>query len=159
MIFGTEDTFFNRFAKLSSISPFIPVVGPETKFQPVYVDDVARVVSLLVETDQKKRYLELGGDETYTFKELISMLLAEIKRTRLILKIPFPLAKVMAGTNDFFRLILGDLVPAFLTLAQVKSLEKDNLVSRKTDKFSDFGIVPKKLKIVLPTIVARFSKS
>ena len=159
LIFGTEDTFFNRFAKLSSISPFIPVVGPETKFQPVYVDDVARVVSLLVETDQKKRYLELGGDETYTFKELISMLLAEIKRTRLILKIPFPLAKVMAGTNDFFRLILGDLVPAFLTLAQVKSLEKDNLVSRKTDKFSDFGIVPKKLKIVLPTIVARFSKS
>ena len=159
LIFGTEDTFFNRFAKLSSISPFIPVVGPETKFQPVYVDDVARVISLLVETDQKKRYLELGGDETYTFKELISMLLAEIKRTRLILKIPFPLAKVMAGTNDFFRLILGDLVPAFLTLAQVKSLEKDNLVSRKTDKFSDFGIVPKKLKIVLPTIVARFSKS
>ena len=159
LIFGTEDTFFNRFAKLSSISPFIPVVGPETKFQPVYVDDVARVISLLVETDQKKRYLELGGDETYTFKELISMLLAEIKRTRLILKIPFPLAKVMAGTNDFFRLILGDLVPAFLTLAQVKSLEKDNLVSKKTDKFSDFGIVPKKLKIVLPTIVARFSKS
>ena len=159
LIFGTEDTFFNRFAKLSSISPFIPVVGPATKFQPVYVDDVARVISLLVETDQKKRYLELGGDETYTFKELISMLLAEIKRTRLILKIPFPLAKVMAGTNDFFRLILGDLVPAFLTLAQVKSLEKDNLVSRKTDKFSDFGIVPKKLKIVLPTIVARFSKS
>ena len=159
LIFGTEDTFFNRFAKLSSISPFIPVVGPETKFQPVYVDDVARVISLLVETDQKKRYLELGGDETYTFKELISMLLAEIKRTRLILKIPFPLAKVMAGTNDFFRLILGDMVPAFLTLAQVKSLEKDNLVSRKTDKFSDFGIVPKKLKIVLPTIVARFRKS
>ena len=159
LIFGTEDTFFNRFAKLSSISPFIPVVGPETKFQPVYVDDVARVVSLLVETDQKKRYLELGGDETYTFKELISILLAEIKRKRLILKIPFPLAKVMAATNDFFRLILGDMVPAFLTLAQVKSLEKDNLVSRKTDKFSDFGIVPKKLKIVLPTIVARFSKS
>ena len=54
LIFGTEDTFFNRFAKLSSISPFIPVVGPETKFQPVYVDDVARVVSLLVETDQSK---------------------------------------------------------------------------------------------------------
>tara|TARA_A100001011_G_scaffold92535_1_gene97290 strand:+ start:659 stop:1591 length:933 start_codon:yes stop_codon:yes gene_type:complete len=159
LIFGTEDTFFNRFAKLSSISLFIPVVGPETKFQPVYVDDVARVIRLLVETNQKKRYLELGGDETYTFKELISMLLAELKRKRLILKIPFSLAKIMAVTNDFFRLILGDLVPAFLTLAQVKSLEKDNLVSRKSDKFSDFGIVPKKLKIVLPTIVGRFNKT
>ena len=103
LIFGTEDTFFNRFAKLSSISPFIPVVGPETKFQPVYVDDVARVVSLLVETNQKKKYLDLGGDETYTFKELIKLLLAEIERKRLILKIPFSLAKPLAATNDFFR--------------------------------------------------------
>ena len=159
LIFGTEDTFFNRFAKLSSISPFIPVVGPETKFQPVYVDDVARVISLLVETDQKKKYIELGGDEIYTFKELIKLLLTEIKRKRLILKIPFPLAKAMAAANDFFRLILGDLVPAFLTLAQVKSLEKDNLVGRNSKKFSDFGIVPKNLKIVLPTIVGRYNKS
>ena len=159
LIFGTEDTFFNRFAKLSSISPFIPVVGPETKFQPVYVDDVARVISLLVETDQKKKYLELGGDETYTFKELIKLLLVEIKRKRLILKIPFSLAKIMAATNDFFRLIIGDLLPAFLTLAQVKSLEKDNVVSRNSDKFSDLGIVPKKLKIVLPAIVGRFNKN
>ncbi len=158
LIFGTEDSFFNRFAKISSISPLIPVVGPDTKFQPVYVDDVARAISFLVETDQKRRYLELGGDETYTFKELISMLLNEIKRTRLILKVPFSLARPMATTNDFFRLILGDLVPAFLTLAQVKSLEKDNLVGRKSDKFSDFGIVPKKLQIVLPTIVGRFKK-
>ena len=84
LIFGSEDTFFNRFAKLSSISPFIPVVGSNTKFQPVYVDDVAKAVSLLVETDQQKRYLELGGDETYTFKELIGMLLTEIKRKRII---------------------------------------------------------------------------
>ena len=159
LIFGAEDTFFNRFAKLSSISPFIPVVGPETKFQPVYVDDVAKAISLLVETGQKKKYLELGGDETYTFSELIKLLLAEIKRKRLILKIPFPIARVMAATNDFFRLILGDVVPAFLTLAQVKSLEKDNVVGRDSDKFSDFRIAPKKLKIVLPTIVSRFKKS
>ena len=159
LIFGTEDTFFNRFAKLSSISPFIPVVGPETKFQPVYVDDVAKAISLLVETGQKKKYLELGGDETYTFRELIKLLLAEINRKRLILKIPFSIARVMAATNDFFRLILGDVVPAFLTLAQVKSLEKDNIVGRDSDKFSDFKIVPKKLKIVLPTIVIRFNKS
>ena len=101
LIFGTEDTFFNRFAELSSISPFIPVVGPETKFQPVYVDDVAKAISLLVETGQKKKYLELGGDETYTFKELIKLLLAEIKRKRFILKIPFSIARLWF-TNDFF---------------------------------------------------------
>ena len=83
----------------------------------------------------------------------------EIKRKRLILKIPFSIARVMAATNDFFRLILGDVVPAFLTLAQVKSLEKDNLVGSNSEKFSDFGIVPKNLKIVLPTIVGRYNKS
>ena len=156
LIFGNEDTFFNRFGRLSSISPFIPIVGSDTKFQPVYVDDVATAICLLVETGQQQRYLELGGDETYTFKELISILLTEIKRKRLILNLPFFLAKMMGATNDFFRLIFGGLVPAFITLAQVKSLEYDNLVGRKSDKFSDFGIVPKKLEIVLPKIVGRF---
>ncbi len=159
LIFGNEDTFFNRFAKLSSISPFIPVVGSSTKFQPVYVDDVAKAVSLLVETDQRKRYLELGGDETYTFEELIGMLLSEINRKRIILKIPFFLARVIASANDFFRLFTGDLVPAFLTLAQVKSLENDNLVEPKSEKFSDLGIVPKNLEIILPKIVGRFNRS
>ncbi len=158
LIFGSEDTFFNRFAKLSSISPLIPVVGPETKFQPVYVDDIAKAVTLLVETEQHERYLDLGGDETYTFRELIIILLSEIKRKRLILKIPFFPARVIAATNDFFRLISGDLVPAFLTLAQVKSLENDNLVDRKSERFSDLGIVPKKLKIILPKIVDRFNR-
>ena len=156
LIFGNEDTFFNRFGRLSSISPFIPIVGSDTKFQPVYVDDVATAICLLVETGQQKRYLELGGDETYTFKELISILLTEIKRKRLILQLPFFLARIMGATNDFFRLIFGGFVPAFITLAQVKSLEYDNLVGRKSDKFSDFGIVPKKLEIVLPKIVGRF---
>ncbi len=156
LIFGNEDTFFNRFAKLSSISPFIPVVGSSTKFQPVYVDDVAKAVALMVESDQRKRYLELGVDETYTFKELIDMLLLEIKRKRIILKIPFLPSRIIASTNDFFRLILGDLVPAFLTLAQVKSLENDNLVGLKAEKFSDLGIVPRNLKIILPNIVNRF---
>ena len=158
LIFGNEDTFFNRFARLSSISPFIPVVGSNTKFQPVYVDDVAKAVRILVETNQQKRYLDLGGDETYTFKELIRILLSEIKRKRIVLKIPFFLARIIAATNDFFRLISRDMVPAFLTLAQVKSLENDNVVDGKSEKFSDLGIVPKKLKIILPNIVNRFKR-
>ena len=159
LIFGNEDTFFNRFAKLSSISPFIPVIGSETKFQPVYVDDVAKAIRFLVEVGNQGRYIELGGDEIYTFKELIGILLSEINRRRLILEIPFLAARVIAATNDFFRLISGDLVPAFLTLAQVKSLENDNLVGRKSEKFSDLGIAPKKLEIILPKIVGRFNRA
>jgi len=112
-----------------------------------------------VETDQQERYIELGGDDIYTFKELIDLLLFEIKRKRLVLNIPFFLARVIAATNDFFRLISGDMLPAFLTLAQVKSLENDNLVDRKSEKFADLGIVPKKLKIILPKIVSRFKRS
>ena len=159
LIFGNEDTFFNRFAKLSSISPFIPVIGSETKFQPVYVDDVAKAIRFLVEVGNQGRYIELGGDEIYTFKELIGILLSEINRRRLIIEIPFLVARVIAATNDFFRLISGDLVPAFLTLAQVKSLENDNLVGRKSEKFSDLGISPKKLEIILPKIVGRFNRA
>ena len=159
LIFGSEDTFFNRFARLSSISPFIPVVGSCTKFQPVYVDDVAKAISSLVEGDQHERYLDLGGDETYTFNELIDILLSEIERKRIILNIPFFLARLIAATNDFFRLVSGGMVPAFLTLAQVKSLENDNLVDSKSENFSDLGITPKKLKIILPKIVGRFIRS
>ena len=159
LIFGSEDTFFNRFAEISSISPFIPVVGPNTQFQPVYVDDVAKAVSLLIETNQHERYLELGGDDIYSFKELIGMLLVEIKRRRIIFKIPFLPAKIIASINDFFRLISGGFVPPILTLAQVKSLEIDNLVSSSAEKFSDLGIVPKKLSIILPKIVSRFNRS
>ena len=159
LIFGNEDTFFNRFAKLSSISPFIPVIGSETKFQPVYVDDVAKAIRFLVEVGNQGRYIELGGDEIYTFKELIGILLSEINRRRLILEIPFLAARVIAATNDFFRLISGDLVPAFLTLAQVKSLENHNVVGRKSEKFSDLGIAPKKLEIILPKIVGRFNRA
>ena len=159
LIFGSEDTFFNRFARLSSISPFIPVVGSCTKFQPVYVDDVAKAISSLVEDDQHERYLDLGGDETYTFNELINILLSEIERKRIILNIPFFLARLIAATNDFFRLVSGGMVPAFLTLAQVKSLENDNLVDSKSENFSDLGITPKKLKIILPKIVGRFKRS
>ena len=159
LIFGGEDTFFNRFARLSSISPIIPVVGSSTRFQPVYVDDVAKAVRLLVETNQQEKYLELGGDEIYSFKELIGMLLVEIQRRRIIFQIPFLPAKVIASINDFFRLISGGLVPPFLTLAQVKSLESDNLVGSNAEKFSDIGIVPKKLGVILPKIVARFKRS
>ena len=86
------------------------------------------------------------------------MLLIQINRKRIILKIPFFLARVIAATNDFLRLISSDMVPAFLTLAQVKSLETDNLVGSKSENFSNLRIVPKKLKIILPKIVGRFNR-
>ena len=70
LIFGPEDDFFNRFARMAMISPFIPSIGSEKKFQPVYVNDVAKAVSFLVKNKSKKRYLELGGKEVFIFIDL-----------------------------------------------------------------------------------------
>lgn len=158
LIYGAEDTFFNRFANLSMVSPVIPVVGAETKFQPVYVDDVAKAVGILVEQKEENKYLDLGGTEVFTFKELIDILLSEINRNRIVLKIPFALAKAIAFTNDFFRQVFGDIIPASLTMAQVKSLEHDNVIGAQSESFSDLEIIPRKLKIILPSYLQRFKK-
>ncbi len=158
LIFGPEDDFFNRFARMAMISPFIPSIGSSTKFQPVFVNDVARAVSYLVKNGSKKRYLDLGGHEVFLFIDLLKKLLSHINKKRVIVKIPFFLAKIMAYMNDFLRLITGNLVPAFLTVAQVNSFKYDNICDDNFEKFEDIGIKPKGLDIVLPTYLNRFKR-
>ncbi len=158
LIFGPEDDFFNRFARMAMISPLLPSIGSETKFQPVFVNDVAKAVNYLVENQSNKKYLELGGQEVFSFIDLLKKLLSQINRKRIILKIPFFLAKIMAYTNDFLRLITGNIFPAFLTIAQVNSLQFDNICAQNAEKFEDLGIDPKGLDIVLPTYLNRFKK-
>ncbi|OUX44270.1 hypothetical protein CBE37_01300 [bacterium TMED277] len=158
LIFGPEDDFFNRFARMALISPVLPSIGSETKFQPVFVDDVAKAVTFLVKNKCEKRYLELGGQEVFLFVDLLRKLLVHINRKRIILRVPLFAAKVMALINDFLRLITGNIFPAFLTVAQVKSFEIDNICGAGLDKFEDLGIEPKGLDIILPTYLNRFRK-
>ena len=80
MIFGPEDDFFNRFARMALISPVLPSIGSETKFQPVFVNDVAKAVTFLVKNKSEKRYLELGGQEVFLFIDLLKKLLVHINR-------------------------------------------------------------------------------
>ena len=95
IVFGPEDKFFNTFASLAQFSPILPLVGGgKTKFSPIYVGDVAETIvkALSINNSEPKTY-ELGGPENYTFKELMEILLTEIKKKRLLISIPFGVAK------------------------------------------------------------------
>ena len=150
IIFGPEDQFFNRFAGMAKIAPVLPMVGADTKFQPVYVDDVAEAACVAAETGASGVY-ELGGPETRTFRELMEMMLVEIRRRRLLAPLPFALAKVMAFTLDIAGAV-GSIfgVPnSVLTRDQVRLLETDNVVSEGAKTLSDLGVEPTALGSVI----------
>ena len=100
IVFGSEDQFFNRFAGMAKISPVIPLVGAETKFQPVYVDDLASAAVKGVLGEAKRGIYELGGPEEASFKDLITMLLKIIRRKRIIINIPFLAASIQGSILD-----------------------------------------------------------
>ncbi len=159
VIFGAEDQFFNRFASMSRMGPILPAIGAETKFQPVYVDDVAAAAVKGVLGEAHGVY-ELGGPDVNTFRELLQEMLHVVQRRRLILNIPFPIASLMAFGFDVLEMVTLGLVknPA-ATRDQVKNLRIDNVVSEDANGFADLGIVPTALESVLPDYLWRFRPS
>jgi uncharacterized protein YbjT (DUF2867 family) len=96
IVFGPEDEFFNRFAQMTRMGPILPVVGADTRFQPVYVDDVAKAAVMGVTgAGQAPGIYELGGPEVRTFRELMQQMLGVIRRRRLIVNVPFWIAGIM----------------------------------------------------------------
>ncbi|MFD1160272.1 complex I NDUFA9 subunit family protein [Roseovarius aestuarii] len=156
VIFGPEDGFFNRFAAMSRLGPMLPIVGAETKFQPVYVDDVAHAVEMGVKGDAASGIYELGGPDASTFRELMQEMLGVIRRRRLVLNIPFWLAGIMAGVMEVVQTITLGLVRAQITRDQVASLRVDNIVSDEAKGFTDLGIDPTATEAVLPDYLWRF---
>jgi uncharacterized protein YbjT (DUF2867 family) len=150
IVFGPEDSFFNRFAGLSGLMPFLPLVGGgETRFQPVYVGDVAEAVAVALDGRARNgTTYELGGPEVKTFKELMELLLREIGRTRLLLPLPFGVARLQAR-------VLQLLPNPLLTVDQVHLLERDNVVSAEAiadgRTLAGLGITPTTLAAVLPS--------
>lgn len=159
IVFGAEDEFFNRFASMSRLGPILPAIGAETKFQPVYVDDVAAAAVKGVLGEAHGIY-ELGGPEVSTFRELLEMMLGVIQRRRLILNIPFPIARVMAFGFDVLEMVTLGLVknPA-ATRDQVKNLRVDNVVAEGAKGLADLGINPTAMEAVLPEYLWRFRPS
>ncbi len=149
IIFGTEDQFFNRFAAMAKMAPVVPMVGADTKFQPVYVDDVAEAACKGALGEAKGLY-ELGGPKVYSFRELMAIMLHEIRRKRLLLAIPFGIAKVMASVLDAVQTVtLGVIANRQITRDQVRLLAGDNVVSEGAMGFADLGIVPTTVESVV----------
>jgi uncharacterized protein YbjT (DUF2867 family) len=150
VIFGNEDGFFNRFAAMSRLGPILPVVGGATKFQPVYVDDVAQAAVKGI-TGQAHGVYELGGPDVQSFKTLMQHMLAVIQRRRLVLNVPFFVAKIMGGSLDFASFCTGGLFSnKILTSDQVASLKVDNVVQPDANTLADLGITATDYGSVIP---------
>jgi len=167
VIFGPEDSFFNRFAAIARFSPILPLFGGgETKFQPVYVGDVAEAVArALSGYGRAGTTYELGGPQVKTFRELMKYVCDVTGRSRLLLPVPNELANPMAlGTEIAAKLSLG-LFPKTLLLTrdQVKLLGRDNIVSAaaqsETRTLDGLCILPEAIESIVPKYLGRFRKT
>ena len=151
VIFGPEDKFFNTFASLAQFSPVLPLIGEgKTKFAPVYVGDVAKaIVKALELKNSETKIYELGGPENYSFKELMEILLKEIKKKRFLLPIPFGFAKFQ---SYFLQMLPNPL----LTPDQVELLKYNNIISGDYPTLRDLGITGTSIQSILPKYIYRF---
>ncbi|MCW5729791.1 MAG: complex I NDUFA9 subunit family protein [Alphaproteobacteria bacterium] len=154
VIFGAEDGFLNRFGAMARISPFLPLIGGgATRFQPVYVGDVAAAIARALADDAAAgRTYELGGPRVYSFRELMALVLRETGRRRALLPIPF----AIAGMQALFLELLP--VPP-LTRDQVELLRHDNLPAAGAPGLADLAIAPTPLEVHAPSILARYRRA
>ena len=150
IMFGPHDDFFNRFAAIARILPFLPLIGGgDTQFQPVFVGDVANAIAKAVSGQARPGTIyELGGPDVRTFKELMEFVLSIIGRRRLLVPIPFAIAALQASVLQF-------LPGPPLTPDQVELLKRDNVVSREAEQegrtLAALGIDAASIEAVVPT--------
>ena len=155
LVFGPEDNFFNRFAGLAAVSPVLPLIGGKTRFQPVWVGDVARAVTAAVSGQAAGGAIyELGGPAILSFREIMEKVCEWTQRPRLLLPIPFWAAKIPA----FFLQVLPG---APLTVDQLRLLEKDNIVSeaavREGRTLQALGVSePRSADVIVPPYLQRY---
>lgn len=159
IVFGPEDDFFNRFASMSRFGPVLPIVGADTKFQPVYVDDVAQAAVMGVLGQAPAGIYELGGDTIATMREMMNTMLDVVRRRRLVLNIPFLVARIMGTSFDIVKFLSGGLVSGPLTKDQVINLANDNVVAEGAKTLADLGIEPTAAEVILPNYLWRFRPS
>jgi NADH dehydrogenase len=162
VIFGPEDQLFNRFAAMLTMAPpFLPVPiligGGKTRFQPVYVDDVADAISeALARSDAAGKTYELGGPRIYSFKELLALLLGTIGRKRMLAPVPFALAPAMGLFCEAFGAL--PFIKPPITRDQIKLMQSDNVVGEGALTLADLGIAPRTVEAILPAYMGRFRK-
>ena len=151
LVFGPEDKFFNTFASFARISPILPLIGGgKTKFAPVYCVDVGKAITKALELkNTKPKIYEIAGPENYSFKELMEILLKEIKKKRFFINVPFNIAK-------FQSYFLQMMPKPILTTDQVELLKYDNVPSEQYPNLNDLGIKGKTINSILPQYIYRF---
>ena len=149
--FGPEDKFFNTFASIAQLSPALPLIGGgKTKFSPIYVGDVAKaIVKVLEFNNENPKIYELGGPQNYSFKELMEILLTEIKKKRFLIPVPFGVAKFQ---SYFLQMMPNPL----LTPDQVELLKHNNIVSGDHATLKDLGITGTPIQSILSKYIYRF---
>jgi NADH dehydrogenase len=148
LVFGPEDQFFNRFASLAAISPVMPVIAGASRFQPVYVGDVAdAVMAVLDRPGEAGRLFELGGPKVMTFREILGWILAQTGRHRPLVAVPDAAARLMAA------------IPfSGLTADQLLMLQRDNVADPALPGLAALGIMPTPIDLIVPGYLARFRK-
>lgn len=149
IVIGPEDGFLNRFGDMARKSPLMPLICGDSKFQPVYVGDVADAITAALTTgDYAGETYELGGPRAYTFKEILSYIMEETMNKRPFLPIPTPIAEIQGA-------IMGMLPNPMLTKGQVKMLQNDNVVGGGMKCLEAFGIEPTPMESVAPDYLVR----
>lgn len=151
IVFGPEDNFFNQFASMARIAPALPLIGGgETRFQPVYVEDVAAaVLAVLEDSATAGQTYELGGPQAYSFRTLLEYILEQTGRRRCLVTLPWKLATLQAALFEW-------LPKPPLTRDQVEMLKRDNVVQAGMPGLKELGITPTALEAVVPAYLARF---
>lgn len=158
VVFGTEDNFFNMFARMGRVLPALPLIGGgHTKFQPVYVGDIAEAVKNIATASPEAfkkfagKVFELGGPDVVTFKDIYAKLKQHAEINFIALPLPWAVAKIEAA-------ILGLLPKPLLTTDQVESLKTDNIVAAKgTKTLADLGVKATSMDAVLPSYLKQYS--
>lgn len=150
VLFGPEDNFFNQFARMAAMSPVLPLIGGgKTKFQPVYVADVARAIVSAVRNNITARTFELAGPETFSFRDIQNYILRTTGLKAKLVSIPFPIASIMGA--------FASLLPKPpLTRDQVALLKYDNIAQEGMPGFDALGIQPASVETLVPGYLARF---
>lgn len=157
VIFGVEDGFINRFAGMVRMGPALPVVAAETRFQPVWVDDVAQAAVQGITGAAAPGIYELGGPDVTQMREIIDMILAETRRTRVVMNVPHWAAWLMAFDFDLLETVSFGLIPnTLLTRDQLRNLQNDNVVTEGAQGFEALGIAPVAMAAVVPDYLWRY---
>jgi NADH dehydrogenase len=156
IMFGAGDSFFNRFAAMAQTSPVLPLIGGgHTRFQPVFVGDVALAIARAVALPEAAgQTYELGGAGVFSFKALMQLMLTEINKRRILLPLPWPAASLAGGLGD----LAGMVIAPPITSDQVTLLKSDNVVSGAYPGLAELGITPATLEAVLPTYLYRYRR-